>query len=198
MAVGPINIYEYEPLAKERLSKSKYDFIAGGATDEITLQRTRRILDAIVLRPKVMEDVSVIDTSTTVLGHNISFPVMPAPSGAHGRAHPDAELATVRAAGDAGTVMLLSSGSTFTMEEVAEAATGPVWFQQYFYTDRGMTVEVAHRAEEAGFSASASPLTSRPRPSGSETFAMNTCRHRRATTSGPATWCVTLRPRGTT
>ena len=77
MAVGPINIYEYEPLAKERLSKSKYDFIAGGATDEITLQRTRRILDAIVLRPKVMEDVSVIDTSTTVLGHKISFPVMP-------------------------------------------------------------------------------------------------------------------------
>ena len=80
MAVGPINIYEYEPLAKERLSKSKYDFIAGGATDEITLQRTRRILDAIVLRPKVMEDVSAIDTSTSVLGHNISFPVMPAPS----------------------------------------------------------------------------------------------------------------------
>ena len=94
MAVGPINIYEYEPLAKERLSKSKYDFIAGGATDEITLQRTRRILDSIVFRPKVMEDVSSIDTSTTVLGHKISFPVMPAPSGAHARAHPDAELAT--------------------------------------------------------------------------------------------------------
>ena len=91
MAVGPINIYEYEPLAKERLSNSQYDFIAGGATDEITLQRTRRILDAIVLRPKVMEDVSVIDTSTTVLGHNISFPVMPAPSGAHGRAHPGSD-----------------------------------------------------------------------------------------------------------
>ena len=88
MAVGPINIYEYEPLAKERLSKSKYDFIAGGATDEITLQRTRRILDAIVLRPKVMEDVSAIDTGTTVLGHKISFPVMPAPSGAHGTGAP--------------------------------------------------------------------------------------------------------------
>ena len=153
MAVGPINIYEYEPLAKERLSKSKYDFIAGGATDEITLQRTRRILDSIVFRPKVMEDVSAIHTSTTVLGHEISFPVMPAPSGAHARAHPDAELATVRAAGDAGTVMLLSSGSTYTMEEVAQAATGPIWFQQYFYTDRGMTVEVAHRAEDSGFSA---------------------------------------------
>ena len=153
MAVGPINIYEYEPLARERLSKSEYDFIAGGATDEITLQRTRQMLDAIVLRPKMMEDVSVIDTSTTVLGHEITFPVMPAPSGAHARAHPDAELATVQAAGDAGTVMLLSSGSTYTMEEVAQAAKGPIWFQQYFYTDRGMTVEIAHRAEEAGFSA---------------------------------------------
>ena len=158
MTVGPINIYEYEPLARERLSKSQYDFIAGGATDEVTLRRTRRMMDSIVLRPKVMEDVSLVDTSTTVLGHQISFPVMPAPSGAHGRAHPDAELATVRAAGDAGTVMLLSSGSTFTMEEVAQAATGPVWFQQYFYTDRGMTVEMAHRAEEAGFSAIALTL----------------------------------------
>ena len=74
MAVGPINIYEYEPLAKERLSKSKYDFIAGGATDEITLQRTRRILDAIVLRPKVMEDVSAIDTENDGVGaqHQLS------------------------------------------------------------------------------------------------------------------------------
>ena len=90
MAVGPINIYEYEPLAKERLSKS-----------QVRLHRRRRhrrdypathsLLDAIVLRPKVMEDVSAIDTSTTVLGHNISFPVMPAPSGAHGRAHPGSD-----------------------------------------------------------------------------------------------------------
>ncbi len=153
MAVGPINIYDYEALSKEMLSQNQYDFIAGGATDEITLERTRRMLDAIVLRPKVMEDVSAIETSTTVLGHEISFPVMPAPSGAHERAHPDAELATAKAAGDAGTVMVLSSGSTFTMEEVARAATGPLWFQQYFYTDRGLTLELANRAEEAGYSA---------------------------------------------
>lgn len=153
MADGPINIYEYEPLARERLSKTQYDFIAGGATDEITLRRTRQVLDSIMLRPRMMADVSRIEMATTVLGHEVSFPVMLAPSGAHGRAHPDGELATVRAAGSAGTVMVLSSASTYTMEEIAQAATGPIWFQQYFYEDRGMTVEMAHRAEEAGYTA---------------------------------------------
>ncbi len=153
MTDGPINIYEYEPLARERLSKSQYDFIAGGATDEITLNRTRRALDAIALRPRMMTDVSVIDTATSVLGHPISFPVMPAPSGAHCRAHVDGELATVKAAGSASTVMVLSSGSSYTMEEIAQAATGPVWFQQYFYQDRGVTLEMVHRAEEAGYTA---------------------------------------------
>ena len=153
MTDGPINIYEYEPLARERLSKSQYDFIAGGATDEITLNRTRRALDAIALRPRMMTDVSRIDTATSVLGHPISFPVMPAPSGAHCRAHVDGELATVKAAGSASTVMVLSSGSSYTMEEIAQAATGPVWFQQYFYEDRGVTLEMVHRAEEAGYTA---------------------------------------------
>ena len=153
MADGPINIYEYEPLAKERLSKSQYDFIAGGATDEITINRTRRALDSIALRPRMMTDVSRIDTATSVLGHPISFPVMLDPSGAHCRAHVDGELATVKAAGSASTVMVLSSGSSYTMEEVAQAATGPIWFQQYFYKDRGITLEMVHRAEEAGFTA---------------------------------------------
>ena len=140
MADGPINIYEYEPLARERLSKSQYDFIAGGATDEITLKRTRQVLDSIMLRPRMMADVSRIDTATTALEHEISFPVMLAPSGAHGRAHPDGELATARAAGSAGTVMVLSSASTYTMEEIAQAATGPIWFQQYFYNASGSPV----------------------------------------------------------
>ncbi len=153
MPDSPVNLYDYERLAKDRLSHSQYDFIAGGATDEITLRRTRHILDSIMLRPLVMTDVSRIDTATTALGSRISLPVMLAPSGAHGRAHPDAELATVRAAAAAGTLTALSSGSSYTLEEVAQAASGPIWFQQYFYQDRGLTLEMARRAEEAGYSA---------------------------------------------
>ncbi len=153
MTVGPVNIFEYEALAKAHLPQAEYDFIAGGATDEITLQRTRAVFEAIMLRPRMLVDISQRDLSTTVLGQRIEFPIMVDPAGHHGRAHPDAELATARAAGAMGTVMILSSGSTYTLEEVAKAAAGPIWFQQYLYKDRGLTTQMAQRAQEAGYRA---------------------------------------------
>jgi 4-hydroxymandelate oxidase len=153
MTVAPVNIFEYEALAKARLSQAEYDFIAGGAADEITLQRTRAVFDAIMLRPRMLVDISQRDLSTTVLGQRIEFPVMVDPAGHHGRAHPDAELATARAAGAMGTVMILSSGSTYTLEEVAKAATGSIWFQQYLFKDRGLTKLMAQRAQGAGYRA---------------------------------------------
>ena len=153
MARGPVNIFEYEALASERIPKPQYDFIAGGATDEITLRRTRAVYDSIMLSPRVLVDVAEVDLSTTVLGEPISFPVMLDPAGNHGVVHPDAELASARAAGGLGTAMILSSGSTVTLEQVAGVATGPIWFQQYLFRDRGLTLEMAERAREAGYSA---------------------------------------------
>jgi 4-hydroxymandelate oxidase len=153
MTGGPVNIFEYEALAKERLPQAEYDFIAGGATDEITLRRTRAVFDAIMLRPRMLVDISQRDLSTTVLGQRIEFPILLDPAGNHGRAHQDGELATARAAGAMGTVMLLSSGSSYTLEEVAKAATGPIWFQQYLYRDRGLTKLMAERTQAAGYSA---------------------------------------------
>lgn len=153
MAQNPVNIFEYEEIAKQRLDKGDYDFIAGAATDEITLGRTRAVLDSIVMKPRMMVDVSQRDLSTTVLGQKISFPVMLDPAGNHGAAHLEAELASARAAGAAGTVMVLSSHSAKTLEDVAEVATGPIWFQQYFFKDRELTLGMAARAEEAGYSA---------------------------------------------
>ena len=164
MASDPVNIYEYETLAKERLEKGDYDFIAGGATDEITIRRTRAVLDSIMLRPRMMVDISQRDLSTTVLGHEISFPVMLDPAGHHTSAHPEAELASAKAAGAAGTVMILSSHSSRTLEEVAQVATGPLWFQQYFFKDRGLTLEMAARAEEAGYSALCMTLDAKIKP----------------------------------
>ena len=151
MAVGPVNIFEFQELAEQGLPKAEADFIAGGATDEITLRRTRAAFDSIMLRPRMLVDISQRDLSTTVLGQRIEFPVMLDPTGGHGRAHPEGELATARAAGAMGTVMLLSSGSTYTLEEVSEAASGPIWFQQYLYKDRGLTKSMAQRAQDAGY-----------------------------------------------
>ena len=153
MAVGPVNIFEFQELAEQGLPKPEADFIAGGATDEITLRRTRAAFDSIMLRPRMLVDISQRDLSTTVLGQRIEFPVMLDPAGGHGRVHPDGELATARAAGAMGTVMLLSSSSTYTLEEVSAAASGPIWFQQYLYQDRGLTKAMAQRAQDAGYTA---------------------------------------------
>ena len=164
MTAEPVNIYEYEELAKERLSQGDYDFIAGGATDEITLRRTRAAFDSIMIRPRMMVDVSNRDLSTTVLGQKIALPIMLDPAGNHGVAHLEGELASARAAGAMDTIMVLSSHASRTLEEVAQAATGPIWFQQYFFKDRGLTLEMASRAEEAGYSALCLTLDAKIKP----------------------------------
>jgi isopentenyl diphosphate isomerase/L-lactate dehydrogenase-like FMN-dependent dehydrogenase len=96
--------------------------------------------------------VTYRDLSTTVLGTEISFPVMIAPAGGHMSAHPDGELATARGAGMSQTLMILSTSSNYSMEEVAAAASGPLWFQLY-HRGYDLTEMLVHRAEEAGFRA---------------------------------------------
>ncbi|MCY4417457.1 MAG: alpha-hydroxy acid oxidase [Chloroflexi bacterium] len=164
MAAEPVNIFEYEQIARERIEKGHYDFIAGGATDEITIRRTRAVYDSIMLRPRMMVDVDQRSLSTTVLGQEISLPVMLDPAGNHSAAHPDAEIASVKAAGAAGTLMVLSSHASRTLEDVAASASGPIWFQQYFFKDRGLTLEMAARAEEAGYSAICMTLDAKIKP----------------------------------
>ena len=160
----PVNIFEYEQLAKEKIEKGHYDFIAGGATDEITIRCTRAVFDSIMIRPRMMVNVSQRDLSTTVLGQKIALPVMLDPAGNHSAAHPDAEIASVKAAGAAGALMILSSHASRTLEDVAASASGPLWFQQYFFKDRGLTLEMAARAEEAGYSAICMTLDAKIKP----------------------------------
>src|SRR5574341_548230 len=138
-STGPINLFEFEAAAKERLPKAEYDYIAGGATDELSVDRNRRAFESWALRPRVLCDVHALDLSTTVLGTKVSLPVLLAPCGAHNRAHPEGELATYRAAAAFGTILAVSGHSTTLFEELAQAATGHLWLGLYPFRDREMT-----------------------------------------------------------
>lgn len=148
----PLNLFEFETLAKEKLDPMAYDYFAGGADDEVTLRANRAAFERIRLLPRVLVDVGERDLTTTVLGRPVSFPVLIAPTAFHRLAHPEGEVATAKAAREAGTLMVLSSLSTTPLEEVA-AVGGERWFQLYVYRDREVTREVVARAEAAGYTA---------------------------------------------
>ena len=148
--MAPLTIDEYEAVARERMERAAYDYYAGGADDEVTLAANRAAFDRIRLRPRVLVDVSAIDTSTTVLGQRLDFPVMLAPTAFNRLAHPDGELAAARAARASGTLMIGSTLSTCAIEEVAGACGGGLWFQVYVYKDRALTRDLVARAEACG------------------------------------------------
>src|SRR5262252_6387191 len=150
-----LTIADYEAHARETMPKAVCDRLFGtyGAPDFVTNTNNIAAFDALRLRPRVLVGVSLRDLSTDVLAQRIRFPVMLAPAGSHQRAHPQGELASARAAGAAGTIMGLSTASSYSIEEVAEAATGPLWFQLYFFKDRELTELLVRRAQRAGYAA---------------------------------------------
>jgi 4-hydroxymandelate oxidase len=149
----PLTIDEFEAIARERMERSAYDYYAGGSGEERTLAANREAFNRIPLRPRVLIDVSQIDTRTTVLGQPIDLPVMLAPPAFNRLAHSDGEMAAARAARAAGTIMISSTLSTCALEDVAGACDGPLWFQLYVYKDRGFTQELIARAEAANYRA---------------------------------------------
>ena len=152
-SLEPINLFDFEAMAKDRLPKEEYDYIAGGATDEISVDRNRRAYESWALRPRVLRNVSTLDLSTTVLGTKVSLPVLIAPCGGHKKAHPDGELATYRAAAACGTILAVSANSSTPFEELAKAASGHLWVQLYPFRDREMTKDWLARAKEAAYEA---------------------------------------------
>lgn len=149
----PINLFEFEEHAKQRLPKQEYDYIAGGATDEISVDRNRRAYASWAFRPRVLRDVSKLDLSTTVLGTKVNLPVLIAPCGGHKRAHPDGELATYRAATACGTVLAVSANADTSFEDLARAANGNLWVQLYPFRDKAMTKDWLQRAKANGYNA---------------------------------------------
>jgi 4-hydroxymandelate oxidase len=146
----PINIFELEARARERMELQSFDYYASGAHDEVTLRANRAAFERLAIAYRVLVDVSQRDLATTVLGMPVAMPMLVAPTAFHCLATPEGEVATARAAGAAGTAMILSTLSTRPVETVVAAATGPVWFQLYVYRDRGATEALVRRAEAAG------------------------------------------------
>ena len=149
-----LNVWDYERVAEERLDPAAFGYFAGGANDEWTMGENLAAFRRWVLRPRMLVDVSEVTTATTVLGTEVSFPVLVAPMAFQGRAHPDGEKAMARGAQAAGTVMCLSTVSTFELEDVAGAASeGAKWFQLYWGPDRAQVQDLVGRAEAAGYRA---------------------------------------------
>jgi 4-hydroxymandelate oxidase len=148
-----VTVDDYEPAARALLPRDAYDFFAGGAGDERTLADNLRAFDRWVIRPRFLRGSGAPDTSTSVLGTPVSFPVLVAPWAYQRMAHPDGEWATARAASRAGTVMCVSTTTFAFLEEVATAADGPKWWQLYVFSDREMTAEMLKRVVAAGFGA---------------------------------------------
>jgi 4-hydroxymandelate oxidase len=152
MSDAPVSLRDYELRAKLNLPHNTWDFIEAGAMDESTTRRNNSAFEGLSLRPRFLREVGNRKLSTTVLGQEISFPVMVCPAGGHRIAHPEGELATARGAGMSNTLMMLSTSSHYPMEEVMAASDGPKWFQLY-HRGYEVTEMLVHRAEEAGFKA---------------------------------------------
>ncbi len=150
----PVNLEEYEPLARAVLPPHVYDFVAGGAEDERTVARNRAAFARLLLRPRVLAGIRQPSLATTVLGQTVALPVLLAPTGEHCLVHPEGETATARAAGAAGTVLIVSTASSLPLEAVAAASALPgLWFQLYALEDRDATAALVRRAAAAGYRA---------------------------------------------
>lgn len=148
-----VNVFDYKKLARTRMAPPLWDFFQGGSDDELTMRECRAAFERIKLRPRVLVDISAIDMHCSVLGTPVSMPLLIAPMASHCVAHPDGECATAQAAGRASTLMIASTVATRTIEEIAQAASGPLWFQLYTYPSLKVAELLVHRAEDAGYRA---------------------------------------------
>ena len=139
--------------AQRRLPRALYDFFDGGAEDEVTLRANRQAFQDLRFRPQVLRNVSVIDTQREVFGRSIAMPMATAPTGALGYGYPGADVAIAKAAVAAGIPYILSSTATASMERIAKAVQGRLWFQPYTLKDKDFFFGLIRRALAADYEA---------------------------------------------
>ena len=145
------NVADLRLLARRRLPRPIFDYIDGGADDEVSLRRNVTAFASYELLPDVLNDVSAIRTGTRIFGEPSRWPLMLSPTGLTRMFHGHAERAVARAAEKHGLIYSLSTMGTTRVEELAQASSGPKVFQIYIFKDRGLTAEFVARCKEAGF-----------------------------------------------
>lgn len=147
-----LTLDDYERAAESKLDPAAWAYLAGGGADEITLRRNREAFNRILLAPRVLHDVSAIDTSVTLLGERLAHPILLAPVAAHSLAHKNGEVETARGARESGAGVVLSSYTSRRIEEVAAEGAKPLWFQLYMQ-ERSATEHLVRFAVEQGCTA---------------------------------------------
>lgn len=147
-----LTIEDFEEAARERLPEMVFDYFAGGSGEEWTLRENTRAYGRWVIRPRVLVDVSSVDVRTTVLGEELPFPIILAPTAFQRMAHRDGELATARGAASLDALMVVSTIATVSLEEIAGTGVSR-WFQVYVLKDRDITAAMVKRAHAAGYGA---------------------------------------------
>ena len=144
---------QLEDLARERLDPEPFGYVAGSAGTESTARANRAAFDHWRIVPRFLRDVSTRNLARDILGTHFPAPVALAPVGVQGIVHKEAELAVARAAGSIGLPMVLSTVSTYPLEEVAATGDGPKWFQLYWPRERDVAASLIARAKAAGYAA---------------------------------------------
>ncbi|PWK82188.1 isopentenyl diphosphate isomerase/L-lactate dehydrogenase-like FMN-dependent dehydrogenase [Lentzea atacamensis] len=143
-----------EQSARDRLGPGPFWYVAGGAGSGATVRANREAFDRVRIVPRMLTNATERHLGVSVLGTELPAPVMLAPVGVQSILHPDGELATARAAAELGVPMVLSTASSHTIEEVAEASgDGPRWYQLYWPNDPDVCASLLDRARKAGFTA---------------------------------------------
>ncbi len=152
-AVPIVNIEDFRRAARRRLPRPVFEYIDGGADGEVTLRENVRAYEDISFHPKSAVETPAVDLATTVLGTNISMPVILAPVGSSRMFWPRGEAVAAGVAGETGTIYCLSTLSGTRLEEVKAATKGPAWFQLYLCGGREIAAQGVQRAKDAGYSA---------------------------------------------
>jgi isopentenyl diphosphate isomerase/L-lactate dehydrogenase-like FMN-dependent dehydrogenase len=149
--IAPATVFQYLERAKARLKPGAWDYLMGGSETETTLNRNRRALDALAFRPRILRDVSTVDTSTTLFGIKLRMPVILAPMGSIVDIIAEGATASTRAAARFGVVHMLSSSAHPGLEAVAKEVDYPKFFQLYIRGDAAWVDATIKSAVDLGF-----------------------------------------------
>jgi L-lactate dehydrogenase (cytochrome) len=147
------NIYELRRLAQRSVPRVVFDFIDGGAADEVTVRRNSADFARVTFNPRILNDVSTVDTSTSLFGSRLAMPLVVSPTGGSALLRYEGECVLAKAASAHGVGFTLSAMSSWPLEDVAQFSNGSAWFQLYLWRDRSLSGALVERAASAGYQA---------------------------------------------